>query len=110
MVSEEGVILKLGELIKNYVRKIFIEQFAENVHQKVVHDLYLLVVNTFNARNIVNASKKLLKEDYEKFTKNLTQFFFEPTLFLMGIMKNKMGLELVTIFFSGCQVYSGGLF
>ena len=38
--------MKLGLLIKYYVRKIFTVNSAENVHQELFSDLYLILLNS----------------------------------------------------------------
>ena len=37
---------ELGQLIIYYVRKIFIENYTENMHQKLVTDILLVLVNS----------------------------------------------------------------
>ena len=43
--SNEGLIHKLGQLTKYYIKKIFMEKYAKNMHQNLVSDLYLILVN-----------------------------------------------------------------
>ena len=45
MRSKEVLVLKLGQLIKFYIRKPFIEKFVENVHQKLFPDFSLILEN-----------------------------------------------------------------
>ena len=44
--SQEGPICKLGQLINYCIRKIFIESYTANIPQKLVPDLYLMLVNS----------------------------------------------------------------
>ena len=46
--SKEGVILTLGELMKYYIRKIFIRKYADNVPQEILPDFYLILLNNLN--------------------------------------------------------------
>ena len=38
--SQEGMVLKCGQLIENGIRKMFMEKYAESKHQKLVPDQY----------------------------------------------------------------------
>ena len=64
--SKEGPICKLGQLINYCIRKIFIENYTENVPQKLVPDLYLMLVNSlkYSQRRIENTF--LLKKHFCK--------------------------------------------
>ena len=44
--SKEGSTCKLGQLMNYCIRKIFIENYTENVPQKLVPYLYLMLVNS----------------------------------------------------------------
>ena len=44
--SKESLILKLGQLIKYRIRKTFVVNYAKNMHQKLVPDLYSVLLNT----------------------------------------------------------------
>ena len=37
--------LELGQLINYYMKEFFIENYAENMHQKLVADVYFVLVN-----------------------------------------------------------------
>ena len=72
---------------------------AENVHQKLVPDSFLILVNEtkqpFYAGNFFK--NKSLLEDYQKALEKLTLFFFQIKFFFIDkIIKNRRGLELVT--------------
>ena len=69
----------------------------------------LLMVNIVNFRSLVNISDKLFWKRIIKNSQKILLHFWFWTQF-MGIMKNEMGLEPVTIFFSGCQICSEVLF
>ena len=45
--SKKGLILKLGQLIKYYVQKIFRERNAENVQRKLVPEFLTFVIFFF---------------------------------------------------------------
>ena len=53
--SKEGLImiLKLGQLTKYHVKKIFIEKCAENMHQTLVPDLYLILLHSLKYRKSI---------------------------------------------------------
>ena len=40
------MILKFGQSIKYYIEKIFTEEYATNINQKVAPDLHLILVNS----------------------------------------------------------------
>ena len=80
---------------------------TENVHQKLVPDPFLILVNdpkqSLHARN--SFKNDILKEDYQKDFKKLILFFLSsPSLSADKIIKNKKDLELVTIRFSGFKI------
>ena len=39
-------ILVLDQLVKYYIREHFTEKYAENVHQKIVQDLYVILISS----------------------------------------------------------------
>ena len=43
---KKGLILKLGQLIEDKIRKSFKKKYAENVHQKVVPDPLFILINS----------------------------------------------------------------
>ena len=44
--SKEGLVSKLGQFIEYFVGEIFIEKYAQNVHQKLVSGYYLIFLNS----------------------------------------------------------------
>ena len=50
--SKEGLILKLGQLIKYYIKKIFIEKY-ENVPQKLFLNLHLIMVSSPKCSQVI---------------------------------------------------------
>ena len=71
-------------------------EFLENVHQKLVPDSFLILVNRtkqpLHERNSFNN-----KEDYQKALISKLYFFFRAkSLYMDRVIKNKRGLELVT--------------
>ena len=63
--------------MENQIKNIFIKNHAENVKQKLVSDLFVILVNNpkqaLHARNYFK-SKIFLKEDYQKASKKVTYF------------------------------------
>ena len=45
MKSKEGLIVKLGQFIKYYIKTFFMGKYVENVQHKLVLDLYLVLEN-----------------------------------------------------------------
>ena len=43
---KEGMILKFGQLVKYYIRKIFAVSYTEDLPQKLVPDLYSVLINS----------------------------------------------------------------
>ena len=79
------------------------------MHQKLVPGAFLILI--YNIKQQLNARNSFkndtLKEDYQKALKKVNFFFFRTQSFLMKkIIKNKMGLELVTSCSSGYQASS----
>ena len=91
-------------------KDIFIEKSCRNVQQKLVPDLFIILVNNpkqpLYARNYFK-SKIFRKEDYQKALKKITSFFLSnPVSFNSKIIKNKRGLELLTSRYSGYETSS----
>ena len=83
----------------------------KNVHQKLVPNPFLILVNNtkqpLHARNSFKNKTYILKEDYQKAFKKLTLFFFWiQSLFMDKVIKYKRGLELVTGWSSGYKTSS----
>ena len=101
MRSKKVLILKLGQLIKFYIRKLFIEKFVENVHQKLFPDFSLILENIKPKIWCTNTFKKLfyewdiLEDGYQKSSRNLTSFLFlNPVTSSGDYRQNKRGLEV----------------
>ena len=101
--DNETLSITQGSLWKNHVK---------NEHQKLVPDPFLILVNNPNqllyARNYFE-NKIFLNLDYQKAFEKLLNFSFWTQSLLLGkIIKNKMGLELVTSCSSGYKTNSEG--
>lgn len=73
----EGLKLKLGQLIKKYIRKIFIETPAKNMHQKLIEDLFLFLVNSLKYNQCIQETLLYIvyfESRVSKITKNLNSF------------------------------------
>ena len=57
---KKGLTLKLYPLIECYIKNIFMENHAENVHQKLVPDPFLILVN--NPKQPLHAKSSLKNE------------------------------------------------
>ena len=84
------------------------EYHAENVHQRLVPDPFLiLLINPKQPLHASNSFKNILKEP-QKASKKLTLFnFFQIQSLLMDkVIKNKRDVELVTSCSSGYKTSS----
>ena len=88
-----SLTLKLVQLIKYYIR-IFIEKYADNVHHKLIPDLYSILVKSSKFRQYMQEIflKRHLEREFSKILKKSHFIFvFEPGLFLWVLfMINKM--------------------
>ena len=103
--------MKFDQLIKYYIRKIFMEQYAANVQQKLVPNLYLIFINSLKTAYTFKklfCKSDILKEDYQKSAQKFNiNFNFEPNLILWTSLWKK-GPKLVTTSFSECQICPEG--
>lgn len=114
MRSNEDLIFTVCQLIKNYMSNILKEKFAEDVHQKLVPDLYLILVNIFKYSQSIQESllwiiyfKKELCKIFKKF--NFAFGFWTRTLFLDIIVKYKRSQEVVVIPFQVAKCFQNFL-
>ena len=86
------------------------ENHAENVQQKLVPDLFTILVNNQNSHCMHNIVLKVryFEKGLSKGLKkgNFIFFFGTQSLLIVKIMKNKRGLELVTSCYSGYETKS----
>ena len=111
---KNGPILKLGKLIKCYKRKIFTENNAENVHWKLVLDLYLTLRSNLEYSLCIQKTRlqmKYFERGLSKIPKKSNFIYFLNSVPFPGNhYKNKRGLELVSSIFTDCQICSKVIF
>ena len=96
--NKEGLILKLRQLIKYYIKRIFIKRYVEYIHHSLLPGLHLVLVNSQKYSPLIQGILPLIiyleKELSAILKKNI--FILETGCFLWAIiMKNKKSLEQV---------------
>ena len=110
--STEDLTLKLGQLTWYYIRRIFIEKYAGNVHHRLVPDLYLVLVHSKKFSQCIQETLLFLIIYVEReLIKNPQKIwchfsFWTQSLFMEIIMRAEGDLELLTSPSSCYQTYS----
>ena len=77
--SKQDLIMKLGQIIKCFKRKKFIEKYAESVHQKLVPNLNLISI--YSPKYSQCIQETLLEIRY--FERGLSQILLKSNLILI---------------------------
>ena len=91
MRSKAGLALKLGQLIKYYKRKVFMKKYDENVHWKLVPDLYWIFRNNLEYCRCIQKSlaNKIFGKKIIKILKKIWLQFFRTQSLYMDIVIRK---------------------
>ena len=107
---KEGLILKLGQLIEYHKRKYSRKRYAQSVHQKLVPEPYLILINGYKYSLCIQETLleiRWFKEYYQRSWINRTLFLFPSSVSFYGnYIKIKSFLELVSGLFSCYQLCS----